>query len=97
MQTFISFASWTEMGVREIKNSPQRLDSAKALAKQFGGEILHFYLTMGDCDMVLVSEFPDDASAAQYMLHLTKGGAVRFRTVKAFPEAAYRDLMRSLG
>jgi uncharacterized protein with GYD domain len=97
MQTFISFTSWTELGVREIKNSPQRLDSAKSLAKQFGGEILHFYLTMGDCDMIIISEFPDDEVAARFMLHLTKSGAVRFKTIKAFPEAAYRDLMRSLG
>jgi uncharacterized protein with GYD domain len=97
MQTFISFASWTELGVREIKNSPQRLDSAKALAKQFGGEILHFYLTMGDCDMIIVSEFPDDSIAAKFLLHLTKGGAVTFKTIKAFPEAEYRELMRGLG
>ncbi len=97
MQTFISFASWTELGVREIKNSPQRLDSAKSLAKQFGGEILHVYLTMGECDLVIVAEFPDDNVAAQYLLHLTKGGAVRFKTIKAYPEADYRELMRGLG
>jgi uncharacterized protein with GYD domain len=97
MQTFISFGNWTELGVREIKNSTQRLDSSKAFAKQLGGEILHFYLTMGDCDIVIVSEFPDDAIAATFLLHITKGGAVRFKSVKAFPEADYRELMRGLG
>jgi uncharacterized protein with GYD domain len=97
MQTFISFGNWTELGVREIKNSTQRLDSSKAFAKQIGGEILHFYLTMGEFDMVIVAEFPDDSSAALFLLHITKSGAVRFKTHKAFPEPEYRELMRGLG
>ncbi len=97
MQTYISLATWTELGVREIKNSPQRLDSSKAVAKQFNGEILHFYMTMGECDMVIISEFPDDASMALFSLHLAKGGAVRMKTLKTFTEPAYREIMRSLG
>jgi uncharacterized protein with GYD domain len=97
MPTFISLANWTELGVREMRNSPQRLDSAKSLAKQFGGEIEHFYLTMGECDMIIVSTFPSDTVAAQFALHLTKGGAIRMKTLTAFTEPAYRDLIRSVG
>ncbi len=73
MQTYIGLANWTDHGIQEIKNSPQRLDSAKAVAKQFDGDILHFYMTMGKCDMVVISEFPDDAAAAKFVLHLSKG------------------------
>jgi uncharacterized protein with GYD domain len=97
MQTYITLANWTDLGIKEVKNSPQRLDSAKAIAKQFGGEVTHFYLTMGECDMVIVAEFPDDAVAARFLLHLAKGGAVKFKTLKAFPEAAYREIIGSLG
>jgi uncharacterized protein with GYD domain len=97
MSTYISLASWTDLGVREIKNSPQRLDSSKAIAKQCNGEIVHFYMTMGECDMVIVSEFPDDASMALFSLHLSRGGAVRLKTLKTFTEPAYREIMRSLG
>jgi uncharacterized protein with GYD domain len=85
------------MGAREVKDSPRRLDAAKALAKQFGGEITHFFMTMGECDMVIVSEFPDDAAAAKFMLHVTRTGALRARTLKAFSEPEYRDIMRALG
>ncbi len=97
MPTYISLANWTETGAREVKNSPQRLDAAKSLAKQFGGEITHFYMTMGEYDIVSVAEFPDDATAAKFLLHLTKGGALKGRTLKAFPEPEYREIMRSLG
>lgn len=97
MQTYIGLANWTDHGIQEIKNSPQRLDSAKAVAKQFDGDILHFYMTMGKCDMVVISEFPDDAAAAKFVLHLSKGGAVRMKTLKAFTEAEYREIMSALG
>jgi uncharacterized protein with GYD domain len=97
MSTYISLASWTEMGAREVKDSPRRLDAAKALAKQLGGEITHFYMTMGECDMVVVGEFPDDATAAKFMLHLTKAGALRARTLKAYAEPEYRAIMGALG
>ncbi len=97
MQTYIGLANWTDRGIQEIKNSPQRLDSAKAVAKQFDGDILHFYMTMGKCDMVVISEFPDDAAAAKFVLHLSKGGAVRMKTLKAFTETEYREIMSALG
>ena len=97
MQTYISLANWTELGIREVKNSPQRLDSAKAVARQFGGELVHFYMTMGEYDMAVVSEFPDEASAAKFLLHVSKGGAVRMKTLKTFSEADYREIMSGLG
>jgi uncharacterized protein with GYD domain len=97
MQTYIGLANWTNLGIREIKNSPQRLESAKAIAKQFDGDILHFYMTMGEYDMVVISEFPDDAAVAKFILHLAKGGAIRTKTMKAFTETNYREIMSGLG
>jgi uncharacterized protein with GYD domain len=46
--------------------------------------------------MVLVYETPDDAVAARFTLTLGGLGSVRTRTMKAFPEAAYREIMASL-
>jgi len=89
--------NWTDQGAREVKNSPQRLDVAKALAKQLGGEMKQFYMTMGEYDMVAIIEFPDDNVAAQFMLRLTMAGAVRGKTLKAFPEPEYREIMKALG
>jgi uncharacterized protein with GYD domain len=52
---------------------------------------------MGEHDMVLVYETPDDAVAARFALLLNGLGSVRTKTMKAFPEAAYRGIMASLG
>lgn len=55
------------------------------------------YLTMGDFDTVVILEAPDDAVAARFSLQLGMLGNVRTRTLKAFAEAAYREIINSLG
>lgn len=97
MTTYIMLATWTDQGMQHIKDSPRRLDLAKKALKDMDGEFKSFFLTMGDYDMVAVYEAPDDAVAAQFNLQLGMLGNVRTRTLKAFPEAAYREIVKSLG
>jgi uncharacterized protein with GYD domain len=61
-----------------------------------GGAFKAFYLTMGEYDMMAIYEAPDDAVAARFNLQLGMIGNVRTRTLKAFPEAAYREIIASL-
>ncbi len=96
MTTYVMLASWTEQGMRNAKESARRLDTAKQVLKDMGGEFKSFFLTMGDYDMIGVYEAPDDAVAARFSLQLGMLGNVRTRTLKAFPEAAYRELIASL-
>lgn len=97
MTTYIMLATWTEQGINQVKDAPRRLDAAKRLLKDMGGEMKSFYLTMGDIDMVAIYEASDDAVAARFSLQLGQLGSVRTRTLKAFPEAAYREIIASLG
>jgi uncharacterized protein with GYD domain len=61
-----------------------------------GGRFTAFYMTIGEHDLVLVYEAPDDAVAARFSLILNRLGAVRTKTLKAFPEVAYREIVASL-
>ncbi len=97
MTTYIVLVNWTERGMQEVKKSPQRLDAAKKMLKQMGGEIKSVYMTMGEYDLVVVCEASDDAVAARFALQLGMLGNVRTQTLKAFPEAAYREIIASLG
>jgi len=56
-----------------------------------------FYMTMGDYDLVAIYEAPDDAVAARFTLQVAQLGNIRTRTMKAFPETAYREIVASLG
>jgi uncharacterized protein with GYD domain len=97
MTTYIMLLNWTEQGARNVRESPKRLDAAKKQLGEMGGSFKAFYLTMGECDMVAVVEAPDDAVLARFALMLSAGGSVRTRTLKAFPEFAYREIITSLG
>ena len=89
--------SLTDAGVKAAKDSPRRLDAAKKLLTDMGGEMKQFYMVMGDFDFVGICEAPDDAVMARYVLQLGGFGFVRTKTLKAFPETAYREIIRSLG
>ncbi|MCA0247334.1 MAG: GYD domain-containing protein [Proteobacteria bacterium] len=96
MTTYIMLANWTDQGARNVKASPSRLDAAKQALKDMGGDIKTFFMTMGKYDMVIVCEAPDDAVQARFCLQLAMMGNVRAETLKAFPEAAYREIIRSV-
>ncbi len=97
MPTYIMLANWTEQGAHRVKDSPRRVDSAKKALVDMGGEFKAFYMTLGEYDLVAVYEAPDDAVAARFTLLLGMLGTVRTQTLKAFPEAAYREIIASLG
>ncbi len=96
MTTYVMLAHWTDPGMRAVKDSARRYDAAKKLLTEMGGDFKSFYLTLGSYDFVAVYEAPDDAIATRFMLQLGQLGFIRAQTLKAFPEAAYRELIASL-
>jgi len=96
MARYIMLLNWTEQGIKNVKDSPKRLDAAKAIAKKLKGEIKKFYMTTGTHDMVMLLEVPDDEAAAKFALSIGSGGNVRTTTLKAFPEKHYRTIIGSL-
>jgi uncharacterized protein with GYD domain len=87
----------TVAGFSAAKDSPRRLDAAKKLLADMGGEMKQFFMVTGEYDFVAICEAPDDAVMARYALQLGGLGFVRTRTLRAFPETAYREIIRSLG
>jgi len=96
MARYIMLTNWTEQGIKNVKESPKRLDAAKTLAKKLNGEIVEFYMTTGAHDMVVMLEAPDDEAAAKFALSLGSGGNVRTTTLKAFSEQSYRSIIGTL-
>ena len=96
MAKFIMLVNWTADGIKQVKQSVERLDKARALAKAEGVSVEAVYLVMGDHDMVAILDAPDDAAMARFALKLGSGGAVSTRTMKAFAEAEYRAIIEAL-
>ena len=96
MARYILLMNWTDQGVKNVKDSANRLDAAKALAKKMGCEMREFYMTVGAYDMVVIAEAPNDETFAKFSLNLAMGGNIRTTTLKAFPEDAYRKIIGGL-
>ena len=93
MPTYVILSNFTEQGIRNIKDSPARLDAIKAAVQQAGGKVLAFYLVMGRYDTVLIAEAPDDKTAAMMLLVTGAQGNTRTETLKAFTEDEYREII----
>lgn len=86
MATFISLVSFTDQGIRNIKESPKRAEAVKALAKKMGVTIKEVYWTLGHYDLVVVME-GDDEAVTSTLLKIGSLGNVRSETLRAFSAA----------
>jgi uncharacterized protein with GYD domain len=96
MPTYISLIQYTQKGIEKIKESPARLDHARKGYEAAGGKIKDFFLVMGEYDIVIVADLPNDEAVARLSLTLGSSGNVRTRTMRAFNEAEYRMIVQSL-
>ncbi len=96
MPTYISFIQYTQQGLQKVKESPGRLDAARKVFEKAGAKIKDFYLVLGEYDIVVVTEAPNDEVVAKLVLGLGAQGNVKTRTSRAFTEAEYRKLIQSL-
>lgn len=96
MATYLCLIRWTSEGIAKIKDSPSRLDAAKKTIEAGGGKLKHFYMLMGQYDMAIVIEAPDDATIARVNLALGSKGSVRTQTSRAFSEDEYRKIISGL-
>ena len=96
MNTYISLITYTQKGVKNMKESPARLEAAKELFKSLGAELKTFFLAMGRYDAVVISEAPDDETATKAAITIGSAGAIRTETFRVFTENEYRKLITEL-
>lgn len=96
MPTYITLLNFTDQGISTVESSPHRVEQAKELAEELGGEYKEFYLAFGRYDGVAVLEFPDDETAATYALTIGKGGNASTETLKAFTEEEFAGIVDHL-
>lgn len=93
MVTFIVLLDYTDQGVRNIQDSPQRADAFNEFVEEKGARVVAQYWTIGSHDGVFVLEAPSDEVAASVLLHLAADGNVRTTTLRAFDWAEAQQLI----
>src|SRR5262245_9629121 len=84
MPTYIMLGSFTDQGVRNVKGSPKRAEAVRAAAKKFGITVKDLYWTLGQYDIALVADAPDEPSMTAFGLSVGAQGNVRTQTLRAF-------------
>jgi uncharacterized protein with GYD domain len=79
--TFISLLNFTDQGIRNIKDSPDRYGAFRAIVEKLGVTIKGFYYTVGHHDMVIILEGTDEAVTTA-LLKAGSLGNVRTETLK---------------
>ncbi len=96
MATFIMLGNYTAQGIANIKDSPSRLDAAREQLAPLGVELKDVYLTMGEYDLVVVVEAPDNATAVKALLAVGAQGNLTTTTLAALTEHQFRNLISEM-
>jgi uncharacterized protein with GYD domain len=96
MATYIVLTKYTQQGIQNIKESPARFDAAKKAMQSMGGDIKQVFLTMGQYDLVIIAEAPDDETIGKFILATGSLGNVSTQTMRAFTEDEFRKLAAGL-
>ena len=96
MPTYVTLFKWTEQGVKNVKEAPARYAAAKKFAESLGGKFVSLYVTMGECDLVAVSESPSDEVASAIALSIASKGNVKTTTMRAFTESEFTEILKKV-
>jgi len=96
MGTYIALSSFTDQGIRDVKNSTKRAEAVKEAAKKFGASMTQLYWTLGQYDLVSVIEAPNDESATAFALAIGAAGNVRTQTLRAFSKDEMEGILAKM-
>jgi uncharacterized protein with GYD domain len=84
MATYVTLFTFTDQGLKTIKDTVKRVEAAKKAAAAAGMTIKEVVWTQGQYDLVTISEAPDELAAAAFALNTAKAGNVHIQTLRAF-------------
>lgn len=95
MATFIMLVSFTDQGIKNVKESPARFEAFRSMAEGSGVTVKSVFWTLGGYDMVVTVEGPDEAVAAG-LLKVGSLGNVRSQTLRAFSADEMKGILSKL-
>jgi uncharacterized protein with GYD domain len=96
MSHYILLIKWTDKGISNVKQSPERYNSFKESVEKAGGKVVGAYYTFGKYDVVIIIEAPNDEVVMSLMLKVGSYGNVKSQTLKAFTAEEGIKIIRDL-
>ena len=92
----ISLVNFTDQGIKQIKDSPQRAKAFRDLCKKSGVTVKDIYWTAGRYDMVVIAEGSDEAMTAA-LLNVARLGNVRSETLRGMDQETFQRVLEKVG
>jgi uncharacterized protein with GYD domain len=65
--------AWSTM----VKNPQDRISTVRPVIESMGGKLHSGYLSFGEYDLVAITEYPENVSAAAFAIAAAAGGAIK--------------------
>jgi uncharacterized protein with GYD domain len=95
MPHFLHQVAYTPEGWKALIAQPQdRLSAVQSAIENLGGRLVHGWFAFGDYDVVAITEFPDNVSAAAIAIAFAGGGACK--TVQTTPLMSQQEALTAM-
>ncbi len=96
MERYIMLFKFTDKGIANVQDSPNRAEGFKAIAAQVGAKVEFQYWTFGEFDGALVLTAPDDTAIGALAIGLGRLGNVRTTMLRAFDINEFRTMLEKM-
>lgn len=93
MPTYVLLLSWTDQGIRSVKDTLNRAEAAAGVIDGMGGKMTQVYWTLGPYDVVAIVEAPDDETATAFAVATSSQGNIRTTTMRAFDRGEVEGIL----
>jgi uncharacterized protein with GYD domain len=91
MATFIALMNFTDQGIRNVKESPDRYEKFREMAEEQGVTFKDVYWTVGRYDIVAIMEGSDEAVTTA-LLKLGSLGNVRSQMLRGYSADEFKNI-----
>jgi uncharacterized protein with GYD domain len=96
MPMYVTLFKFTDQGTRKVKDSPKRLEASIKAAEAAGMKMLAAYYTLGEYDLVVISEVTNEEVAVAHNLGTNSLGNVRSVTMRAWTPAQFTEILKKV-
>jgi uncharacterized protein with GYD domain len=96
MSHYILLCTYTDQGIRKIKDVPKRRAEAQEIGKKLGVEVKAGFSAMGAYDLILHVEAPSDDALSKWALSIASRGNIRTNTIKVYPAAEFDTIIAGI-
>ena len=96
MASYILLGSFTDQGIRAVKDTTKRAETLQKIGKKAGVTLRDVFWTLGQYDVAVLSA-GDDADVTAFALSIAKLGNVRTQILRAFSAEEMAGILTKVG